>query len=740
MYKRLVILTCIIFIVLAGTAWLGYHAIRLHAEGLEGRRIGQFAAAGENIRREVLRRIDEFINTEQKRPYTDYQYYYIPEDKNLRQVALVRSPLAGKLEHELACGYFQIDALSQITTPYYQGRLPYRDYRSDPVSVFVNNLREHLLPALNENFGVNLSQEGVSQQALFENVSNLLISNAQRAGSERLANSKLAPDTDGFRNSQSRRGMYEINIIKAPQDAQVYTQQRTNVVANEAYNLNQTLPQEPQIAKKESKNENAAPVQARPNTPVVTYYDQPNPSLATLDQPGDNYWQELSDLQDRLEELLDSRLHFILTDRHRMQPQQMTSAVQQGEFGPRIQARTNDHPAPLPAKDTSQTGNDNTQDELVLIRQEPFVPLVVSTEDQPGSLFNGQVYLLRHVQVGSDHYLQGFRLNENRLLQIVQQAAAQFTSAGPMPMKYQISRTDTHDADYTAILDFGFGTLMLNLIEKDPLWIARQVDRLKLWYFAVIALMSMVVVLGLTSLWRGVHAQVVLARKKDDFISAVSHELRTPLTSLRMYAEMLEKNWVPSDEKRHEYYGSMRQESERLSRLIENVLDFSRIQRHNKKYQFKLGDINTCVGSTVETMRAYAERSGFELKADYGILPSIRFDHDAVVQIVINLIDNAIKYARNAVDKSIYVRTSMRNGYIAIEIEDRGPGVPHHQRKKIFDEFYRCEDESTRQTTGTGLGLALVQRFAQAHNGFVELLSAKPNGALFRVALASDGG
>ncbi|MBL7154217.1 MAG: ATP-binding protein, partial [Phycisphaerae bacterium] len=114
------------------------------------------------------------------------------------------------------------------------------------------------------------------------------------------------------------------------------------------------------------------------------------------------------------------------------------------------------------------------------------------------------------------------------------------------------------------------------------------------------------------------------------------------------------------------------------------------------------------------------------------------FDGDAVTQIVVNLLDNAVKYARNADDKTIIVRTKGDHEFIMIEVEDRGPGVPHRQRKKIFEEFYRIGAEATRETTGTGLGLALVKKFAQAHNGFVEILNARPKGAIFRVALATQ--
>ena len=149
-----------------------------------------------------------------------------------------------------------------------------------------------------------------------------------------------------------------------------------------------------------------------------------------------------------------------------------------------------------------------------------------------------------------------------------------------------------------------------------------------------------------------------------------------------------------------------------------------------------IGQVNDCIGEVANMMAPYAAQHGFTLDTDFAQLDELAFDKDAVMQIVINLVDNAVKYARNADDKRVIVRTRRDDGYVLIEVEDHGPGVPHRQRKKVFDDFYRCQEESRRETTGTGLGLALVRKFAQAHNGFVQILTARPNGAVFRVGLA----
>ena len=375
-------------------------------------------------------------------------------------------------------------------------------------------------------------------------------------------------------------------------------------------------------------------------------------------------------------------------------------------------------------------------DETVQVTIEPFVPLIVPQNANDQSIFDGQVFLVRHVQIEDRHFWQGFQLNEARLIYEVKESANHLMREG---MSFEVTQTqkEGEDTAYRATLDFGFGNLILDF-KDNPALIGRQITQLRIWYFSIIAIVLLAATLGLASLWRNVRAQIKLAQKKDDFISAVSHELRTPLTSIRMYSEMLEKNWVKSKDKLAEYYRSMRQESERLSRLIENMLDFSRIQRGRKKYTFSIGDLNKCIEGVVEMMAPYAAQNGFSIKTHLEQLEQTAFDSDAVKQIVVNLLDNAIKYARNADDKIVTVRTKSNGQFVFIEVEDHGPGVPHRQRKKIFEEFYRTEAEATRETAGTGLGLALVKKFAQAHNGFVEILTAKPAGVIFRVGLASQ--
>lgn len=665
MYKRLIVLSLIILAALCGLVWLGYHSIQIRAKGLEGVRLGEFAAVAEQIRQDVKRKLDRFIQKEQSRPYTDYLYSYVPENvvSTQQQLPLLRSPLAGRLDHGLAYGNFQIEPGGNITTPnddIKQGGIDVDKELYDAVVSNGMNIRNNLLPLLNGMIpgsnSTNYYRETEASPATKMKVADQI---------ELPTNEGLKKKSEESRGARGRSGkaLAIESLQNQPQETQVMPQRRSVVEQN--------------IFSNAASRAGRAPTME--NQANIKFRDQAE------------------------------------------QPQM---PVPQMDFG-------------------RQLSEQERQNEMVQVRIGPFETIVTGGDNIEESIFGGQVFLVRNVQIENRNFWQGFQLNENKLIEEVKDSASKFVregmsfDVGQIKTKKNIADAATENGDiaYTAVLDFLFGDLVLNLKETNPDWINKQINHLRNWYLSIIAVVLLAVTLGLAGLWRSARAQIKLAEKKDDFISAVSHELRTPLTSIRMYSEMLEKNWVKSEDKLTEYYKNMRAESERLSRLIENVLDFSRIQRGRKKYHFKIGDINKCITDVVKMMRPYAFQRGFSIKTDLDRDGKIAFDSDAITQIVVNLIDNAIKYAHDAEDKTITVRTRGDKQYILIEVEDHGPGVPHQQRKKIFEQFYRSEAEATRDTTGTGLGLALVKKFAQAHNGFVEIVGAKPTGAIFRVAL-----
>lgn len=249
------------------------------------------------------------------------------------------------------------------------------------------------------------------------------------------------------------------------------------------------------------------------------------------------------------------------------------------------------------------------------------------------------------------------------------------------------------------------------------------------------AILFTVLSAGIYGLYRLGIRQIELAGQQQDFVSAVSHELKTPLTSIRMYGEMLREGWV-SEEKRHEYYRYIHDESERLSRLINNVLQFARMSRNELDVALK----PVTVGELMDTIRSkiasQVERAGYALNPECpdacrGGVVSV--DQDGFTQIIINLVDNAIKFSARSDRREIEVTCqAQQDGTLRFRVRDYGPGIPRDQMKKIFQLFYRSENELTRETMGTGIGLALVKQLTLAMKGRVNVINANP-GAAFEI-------
>ena len=246
-----------------------------------------------------------------------------------------------------------------------------------------------------------------------------------------------------------------------------------------------------------------------------------------------------------------------------------------------------------------------------------------------------------------------------------------------------------------------------------------------------------VLVIGFVLLYRLGVKQILLGRQQQDFVSAVSHELNTPLTSIRMYAEMLDAGWT-SDEKKPVYYRFIHDESERLTRLIANVLQLARMERNELRLDLKAVPVATLLDVLRSRLTQQIERAGFE--CIYEIAPDcvqreLLVDADAFVQIVINLVDNALKFSaraqRRVIEIGVHTHGERR---LAISVRDHGPGVEKSQLRKIFTLFYRPGNELTRETPGTGIGLALARQLARAMGGDVEVANRDP-GAEFQLVL-----
>lgn len=255
--------------------------------------------------------------------------------------------------------------------------------------------------------------------------------------------------------------------------------------------------------------------------------------------------------------------------------------------------------------------------------------------------------------------------------------------------------------------------------------------------FLILGVLSVLLVGGLVLTYRSVHKEVALSRLKSDFVSNVSHELRTPLSLIRLYAETLELGRIRSPERMQAYYATIRLESERLTALIDNILDFSRIEAGRKQYEFRMTDMAELVVNTLETYRAQIDEQGFtfEQRIEPG-LPLMRVDREAVARSLVNLVNNALKYSDR--ERFLSVRLYRTDGEIKLEVVDRGIGIPRSEQAKILEKFYRTGDTLVHNTKGSGLGLSLVRHIARAHGGEVRVQSVLGQGSTFTLSLPVD--
>ena len=278
----------------------------------------------------------------------------------------------------------------------------------------------------------------------------------------------------------------------------------------------------------------------------------------------------------------------------------------------------------------------------------------------------------------------------------------------------------------------------IEFYQKDPLLFETFLFSRRGVYFYMFLLIGGILIFGLILTVRTVAHELELAKMKSDFVSTISHEFKSPLTSIRQLAEMLQAGRVPSEGRRQKYYDTLLEQSERLSFLVDNVLNFAKMEEGRIEFEFERIDIGNLLQEIVSTIQDRVRHGGFGIQIEIEkSLPLIMVDGSAISQAVTNLIDNAIKFSGET--KRIVVQSFTESQYLIISVKDFGVGIKKEEIDKIFDRFYRGGDELTRTVKGSGLGLTLVKQIVEAHHGTVHVESEPGQGSTFKIRLPIQG-
>ncbi|MGK2927198.1 MAG: sensor histidine kinase [Lysobacterales bacterium] len=711
--RRLRILLGVLFLALAVptgiVVWQAYGRLKWET-------FHQFRGQAEELTRRIDSRIAEQIAAAEARSFADFSFINVSGDPDagvLQRSALSAYPVAPELPGII--GYFQVDASGIFSTPL----LPGSD--TDPAAVGIG------------------AEEYQARRALTLEIRQILADNrlvgertaAAAPLAQALAPAAPAGEADSaFAQSAEREGREDRAEYAAP----------ARQAVNETYSQ--------QVFDQLSE-------QARRAQPAVGGSDA-KPELASPDEDRANLYGKVRDLQfddalnrksESLEESVDGAGRKKVGDESQVMGAERSRRLEKASLpasSPPLTAAAASEGASEVAREGASVGT-RAGDLRITTFESEVDPYEFSL------LGSGHFVLFRNVWRDGERYIQGALIEQRAFLGDVIEAAYRDTTLPGMSELVVGYRGDVIDVIHANAQDrypLNASGMQGALLYRNRL--SAPLDSLELIFSlkrlppgpgaSVLGWTSLLLAAvffgGFYALYRLGMGQIRLARQQQDFVSAVSHELKTPLTSIRMYGEMLKEGWA-DDAKRQQYYAYIHDESERLTRLIENILQLANITRNGLRLDLRpIG-----VGELVERVRAkishQVERAGFELTVaidEDTRKVEVLMDEDCFVQIAINLVDNAIKFSRTAGTRRIDIRTTAeRVDRVRFSVRDYGPGVPRDQMKKIFRLFYRTESELTRETVGTGIGLAIVHQLATAMSGKVDVLNRDP-GAEFGIS------
>jgi len=359
-------------------------------------------------------------------------------------------------------------------------------------------------------------------------------------------------------------------------------------------------------------------------------------------------------------------------------------------------------------------------------------------------LSDDQIFIFRRIMINSQIYRQGFVLQVSAFLNhlaqtyFLTQPMARFTGLR-LSVFDQGRETETVESGVASqnpdfILNRSFPSpfsfLKATLTCQQ---IPRSAGRKTLTIMLIV--LAVIVLLGLFAIYQSTRTIVDLSERRAQFVSSVTHELKTPLTNIRMYIEMLEQGIARTAEREQEYYRILDSEGARLSRLINNVLELSKLEQKQRHIDLQSGTLEDVVSEVQTVMAEKIKQEGYALTVEAGPVGSLKYDREVMLQVLINLIENSMKFGKNASRREISIRTGRDKDGAKVMVSDTGPGIPRRDLKRVFDDFYRVENSLTRTTGGTGIGLALVKKFVRLMGGSVTAANNDGPGCTITITL-----
>ena len=359
-----------------------------------------------------------------------------------------------------------------------------------------------------------------------------------------------------------------------------------------------------------------------------------------------------------------------------------------------------------------------------------------------------QMFIFRRIMIDQKIYRQGFILKMRAFLKhlaqnyFITQPMADYTN-----LRLQVvdqgreiamvqGGVSTHNPKFILNRTFPSPFAFLNAtLSSDE--IPRSTGRNTLMVMMVV--LVAIFLIGLFAIYKSTRTIIDLSERRSQFVSSVTHELKTPLTNIRMYIEMLEQGIARDTEREQEYFQIINSEGSRLSRLINNVLDLAKLEKKQRSLNLTRGTFEEVVAEVQTVMQAKLRQEGFTLKIVQEDIRPFNYDREAMIQVLINLIENSIKYCRSAPIKEITIRICQEPKRIKIAVSDHGPGIPRHALKRVFDDFYRVDNALARKTRGTGIGLALVKKFIKLIGGNVTAENNPEGGCTIIISLPLSG-